>query len=104
MSSGVPLHSASGPPQFRSAEWPRSTRPWSSGADRGGTRHFQHTADATTAAVRAAGVCLRDSEGDAMNVLEATEVVKTFREGAESVTVLKGANLALKRGEIVALE
>ncbi len=39
-----------------------------------------------------------------MNVLEATAVVKTFREGAESVRVLKGATLALSRGEIVALE
>ncbi len=39
-----------------------------------------------------------------MNVLEAAEVVKTFREGAESVDVLKGASLTLRRGEIVALE
>ena len=39
-----------------------------------------------------------------MNVLEATDVVKTFREGSESVPVLRGASLALRRGEIVALE
>jgi len=39
-----------------------------------------------------------------MEVLEATGVVKTFREGSESVTVLKGASLTLRRGEIVALE
>jgi len=39
-----------------------------------------------------------------MNVLEADDVVKTFREGAESVAVLKGASLTLRRGEIVALE
>jgi putative ABC transport system ATP-binding protein len=39
-----------------------------------------------------------------MQVLEATAVVKTFREGAESVSVLKGASLTLNRGEIVALE
>jgi putative ABC transport system ATP-binding protein len=39
-----------------------------------------------------------------MQVLEATGVVKTFREGAESVSVLKGASLTLDRGEIVALE
>ena len=37
-----------------------------------------------------------------MEVLEATEVVKTFREGSESVSVLKGASLNLTRGEIVA--
>ncbi|MDR3639113.1 MAG: ABC transporter ATP-binding protein [Isosphaeraceae bacterium] len=39
-----------------------------------------------------------------MNVLEAADVVKTFREGSESVAVLKGASLTLQRGEIVALE
>lgn len=39
-----------------------------------------------------------------MNVLEATDVVKTFREGSEPVPVLRGAGLSLRRGEIVALE
>jgi putative ABC transport system ATP-binding protein len=39
-----------------------------------------------------------------MNVLEATEVVKTFQEGSGPVSVLKGATLTLRRGEIVALE
>src|SRR5262245_52203203 len=39
-----------------------------------------------------------------MNVLEAADVVKTFREGSESVSVLRGASLSLRRGEIVALE
>lgn len=39
-----------------------------------------------------------------MYVLEALDVVKTFREGSESVSVLKGASLSLARGEIVALE
>ena len=39
-----------------------------------------------------------------MSVLEATNVTKNFREGSESVAVLKGASLALDRGEIVALE
>ncbi len=39
-----------------------------------------------------------------MAVLEAKDVTKTFREGAESVTVLKGASLSVDRGEIVALE
>ena len=39
-----------------------------------------------------------------MNVIEAIDVVKTFREGSESVQVLRGASLALRRGEIVALE
>ena len=37
-------------------------------------------------------------------VLESTNVTKTFREGSETVAVLKGATLALSRGEIVALE
>jgi putative ABC transport system ATP-binding protein len=39
-----------------------------------------------------------------MNVLEAADVVKAFREGSESVSVLRGASLSLSRGEIVALE
>jgi putative ABC transport system ATP-binding protein len=39
-----------------------------------------------------------------MSVLEAVDVTKTFREGAETVRVLKGATLRLERGEIVALE
>jgi putative ABC transport system ATP-binding protein len=39
-----------------------------------------------------------------MVVMEATQVAMTFREGAESVAVLKGASLGLERGEIVALE
>jgi putative ABC transport system ATP-binding protein len=39
-----------------------------------------------------------------MPVLEASDVTKVFREGSEAVPVLKGASLALDRGEIVALE
>jgi putative ABC transport system ATP-binding protein len=39
-----------------------------------------------------------------MPVLEAKELTKVYREGSESVTVLKGASLALERGAIVALE
>jgi putative ABC transport system ATP-binding protein len=39
-----------------------------------------------------------------MSVLEASDVTKVYREGAESVAVLKGASLRLDRGEIVALE
>ena len=39
-----------------------------------------------------------------MNVLEAIDVTKIFREGSQSVTVLKGASLSLDAGEIVALE
>jgi putative ABC transport system ATP-binding protein len=39
-----------------------------------------------------------------MTVLRATDVTKVYREGAGSVAVLKGASLALDRGEIVALE
>jgi putative ABC transport system ATP-binding protein len=39
-----------------------------------------------------------------MPVLEADRLTKVFREGSETVTVLKGASLALERGEIVALE
>jgi putative ABC transport system ATP-binding protein len=37
-------------------------------------------------------------------ILEASEIRKTFREGSESVEVLKGVSLSLSRGEIVALE
>lgn len=39
-----------------------------------------------------------------MNVLEADNIRKTYSEGRESVDVLKGVSLTLKRGEIVALE
>ena len=39
-----------------------------------------------------------------MSVLEASDVTKVYREGAESITVLKHASLSLDRGEIVALE
>jgi putative ABC transport system ATP-binding protein len=40
-----------------------------------------------------------------MNVLEASDVTKSFREGrGEEVRVLSGASLALARGEVVALE
>ncbi|HEV8578433.1 MAG TPA: ABC transporter ATP-binding protein [Thermoanaerobaculia bacterium] len=39
-----------------------------------------------------------------MNVLEASDVTKEFKEGRETVAVLKGASLALERGEVVALE
>jgi putative ABC transport system ATP-binding protein len=39
-----------------------------------------------------------------MAVLEAEKLTKVFREGSETVAVLKGASLALERGEIVALE
>jgi putative ABC transport system ATP-binding protein len=39
-----------------------------------------------------------------MKVLEANQVTKTFTEGREPVPVLKGVSLAVKRGEIVALE
>jgi putative ABC transport system ATP-binding protein len=39
-----------------------------------------------------------------MPVLEAREVVKTFREGREPVPVLRGVSLAVDPGEIVALE
>jgi putative ABC transport system ATP-binding protein len=39
-----------------------------------------------------------------MNVLEAIDVIKVFREGSQSVTVLRGASLSLDAGEIVALE
>ena len=39
-----------------------------------------------------------------MPVIEARAVVKTFREGRESVPVLRGVALALEPGEIVTLE
>jgi putative ABC transport system ATP-binding protein len=39
-----------------------------------------------------------------MNVLEAIDLTKTFHEGSQSVTVLRGASLGLEAGEIVALE
>ena len=39
-----------------------------------------------------------------MPILEAREVVKTFREGREPVPVLRGVSLALEPGEIVAME
>jgi putative ABC transport system ATP-binding protein len=39
-----------------------------------------------------------------MTVLDARDVTKEFKEGRETVTVLKGASLALARGETVALE
>ena len=39
-----------------------------------------------------------------MQVLSARGVEKTFQEGKETVTVLRGASLDLERGEIVALE
>ena len=39
-----------------------------------------------------------------MPVLEARDVVKTFREGRESVPVLRGVSIAVEPGEIVALE
>jgi len=39
-----------------------------------------------------------------MPVLEARDVVKTFREGREPVPVLRGVSIALEPGEIVALE
>src|SRR5688572_15507970 len=37
-------------------------------------------------------------------ILEATDVVKTFADGRNEVSVLRGASLDLARGEIVALE
>jgi len=43
-------------------------------------------------------------ERTTMNVLEATDVTKVFREGRESVSVLNGATLSVARGEVVALE
>jgi putative ABC transport system ATP-binding protein len=39
-----------------------------------------------------------------MRVLEAEDVTKTFQEGRETVSVLRGVSLALEAGEIVALE
>jgi putative ABC transport system ATP-binding protein len=39
-----------------------------------------------------------------MNALKAIDVTKEFREGSQSVTVLRHASLSLNRGEIVALE
>ena len=39
-----------------------------------------------------------------MAVLEARDITKTFREGAETVPVLRGVSLDLHSGEIVALE
>jgi putative ABC transport system ATP-binding protein len=39
-----------------------------------------------------------------MNVLEARDVTKVFREGSQSIPVLNGASLSLDRGEIVAIE
>src|SRR3954451_3223585 len=39
-----------------------------------------------------------------MAVLEATDITKTFREGAETVPVLRGVSLELNPGEVVALE
>lgn len=39
-----------------------------------------------------------------MPVLEAHDVTKTFREGRETVAVLKGVSMSLEAGEIVALE
>ncbi len=37
-------------------------------------------------------------------ILAAQEITKTFREGSESVAVLKGISLSLVRGEIVVME
>ncbi|WP_232537790.1 ABC transporter ATP-binding protein [Cystobacter fuscus] len=37
-------------------------------------------------------------------MLEAHDITKTFQEGRETVTVLRGVSLALERGEIVTLE
>jgi putative ABC transport system ATP-binding protein len=39
-----------------------------------------------------------------MSVLEARDITKTFREGAETVPVLNGVSLELHAGEVVALE
>jgi len=39
-----------------------------------------------------------------MSVLEARDITKTFREGAETVPVLNGVSLELHPGEVVALE
>jgi putative ABC transport system ATP-binding protein len=39
-----------------------------------------------------------------MKIIEANNVIKTFKEGRESVQVLRGVSLNVERGEIVALE
>jgi putative ABC transport system ATP-binding protein len=39
-----------------------------------------------------------------MSILQASNVIKDFAEGRESVRVLKGINFEIERGEIVALE
>ena len=39
-----------------------------------------------------------------MKIIEASNVIKTFKEGRESVQVLRGVSLNVERGEIVALE
>jgi putative ABC transport system ATP-binding protein len=39
-----------------------------------------------------------------MSVLQAHDITKVFREGRETVEVLKGASLMVERGEVVALE
>jgi putative ABC transport system ATP-binding protein len=39
-----------------------------------------------------------------MIAVEAVDVTKTFREGKESVSVLRGASLSVQAGEVVALE
>ena len=39
-----------------------------------------------------------------MSVLEATDIRKSFREGKETVEVLRGVSLSLEAGEVVALE
>jgi putative ABC transport system ATP-binding protein len=39
-----------------------------------------------------------------MIAVEAVDVTKTFREGRETVSVLKGASLSVRAGEVVALE
>src|SRR5574344_2056448 len=37
------------------------------------------------------------------NVLEIVGLIKTFKTGSETLTILKGCNMNLKKGEIVAL-
>jgi ABC-type lipoprotein export system ATPase subunit len=39
-----------------------------------------------------------------VSVLQATQVQKHFSEGRETVTVLKGIDFSVERGEIVSLE
>jgi putative ABC transport system ATP-binding protein len=39
-----------------------------------------------------------------MNVLEARDINKTYREGPHEVPVLRGVSLSLRRGEVVGLE